>query len=196
MGFVKFNFIRLLVFGIAGAALAVVVSILLPMGYFGPLSARIRGLFVKHTRTGNPLVDSVAEHQPASQQAYFQYLHYLFYAAPIGFLMTFIYFGDAPSFLILYAVVAYFFSAKMVRLVLLLAPIASCLGGVFFGRIGSWSVHTLLRWFLSVEDKAEEETPKGKKGKKKSDKEEKKSSIKVIGDALKTASKSKEGNIL
>merc|ERR1712194_894860 len=25
----------------------------------------VRGLFVKHTRTGNPLVDSVAEHQPA-----------------------------------------------------------------------------------------------------------------------------------
>lgn len=181
---------------LAMVAGAFIVYTLAPSGYFGPISSRVRGLFVKHTRTGNPLVDSVAEHQPASQQAYFQYLHYLFYAAPIGFLMTFIYFGDAPSFLILYAVVAYFFSAKMVRLVLLLAPIASCLGGVFFGRIGSWSVHTLLRWFLSVEDKAEEETPKGKKGKKKSDKEEKKSSIKVIGDALKTASKSKEGNIL
>ena len=27
-----------------------------------PLSARVRGLFLKHTRTGNPLVDSVAEH--------------------------------------------------------------------------------------------------------------------------------------
>ena len=34
--------------------------ILLPTGYFGPLSSRVRGLFVKHTRTGNPLVDSVA----------------------------------------------------------------------------------------------------------------------------------------
>ena len=56
--------------------------------YFGPISSRIRGLpgppfkafglfgilrcfcfgssrFVKHTKTGNPLVDSVAEHQPA-----------------------------------------------------------------------------------------------------------------------------------
>ena len=42
------------------------------MGYFGPPSARVRGLFVKHTRTGNPLVDSVAEHQPANAQAYQQ----------------------------------------------------------------------------------------------------------------------------
>lgn len=56
----------------AGIVLAVVVgtavAILFPMGYFGPLGARIRGLFVKHTRTGNPLVDSVAEHQPANEQ--------------------------------------------------------------------------------------------------------------------------------
>ena len=43
------------------------------------------GLFVKHTKTGNPLVDSVAEHQPASPQAYYQYLHYLCYVAPVGF---------------------------------------------------------------------------------------------------------------
>eukprot|EP00965_Chrysotila_dentata_P033839 1126543-Pleurochrysis_carterae.AAC.1 len=49
--------------------LAAVAAALYPTGYFGPLSARVRGLFVKHTRTGNPLVDSVAEHQPANEQA-------------------------------------------------------------------------------------------------------------------------------
>ena len=37
--------------------------------YFAPLSSRVRGLFVKH-RTGNPLVDSVAEHQATSPRAY------------------------------------------------------------------------------------------------------------------------------
>ena len=62
----------------AGYALAaaiaggLVVYALYPTGYFGPLTARIRGLFVKHTRTGNPLVDSVAEHQPGSKESYFQ----------------------------------------------------------------------------------------------------------------------------
>ncbi|KAJ1459844.1 STT3 subunit of Oligosaccharyl transferase [Pelagophyceae sp. CCMP2097] len=48
--------------------LGVTGLVLWPRGYFGPLSSRVRGLFVKHTRTGNPLVDSVAEHQPASTQ--------------------------------------------------------------------------------------------------------------------------------
>ena len=48
-----------------GAAVLGLVGIMfvMPTGYLGPLSSRIRGLFVKHTRTGNPLVDSVAEHQ-------------------------------------------------------------------------------------------------------------------------------------
>ena len=53
-----------------------------------PLSARVRGLFLKHTRTGNPLVDSVAEHQPANEQAYEQYLGKdLYKLAPYGLLL-------------------------------------------------------------------------------------------------------------
>jgi dolichyl-diphosphooligosaccharide--protein glycosyltransferase len=45
-------------------------------------------LFVKHTKTGNPLIDSVAEHQPASPGAYFQYLHDVCYIAPIGIILV------------------------------------------------------------------------------------------------------------
>ena len=58
-----------------------VAGYLYSVGYFGPLTARVRGLFVKHTRTGNPLVDSVAEHQPGSTQAYQTYLHHVYYIA-------------------------------------------------------------------------------------------------------------------
>lgn len=116
----------------AGIVLAVVVgaavAILFPMGYFGPLGARIRGLFVKHTRTGNPLVDSVAEHQPANEQAYKQYLHHIFHIAPVGFallagkaaLFKLRVFGyqfargvDAPLFLVLYGATAYYFCTKV-----------------------------------------------------------------------------------
>jgi len=72
------------------AVVVAVVAVLYPTGYFGPLSARVRGLFVKHTRTGNPLVDSVAEHQPANAQAYQQYLHHIYYLAPVGFGLSFL----------------------------------------------------------------------------------------------------------
>jgi dolichyl-diphosphooligosaccharide--protein glycosyltransferase len=105
--------------------------------YFGPPSARVRGLFVKHTRTGNPLVDSVAEHQPANEQAYQQYLHNVYDLAYAGFgvscLSVVTTWTDSSTFLVLYALIAYYFSNRMARLVILLGPVASALGGVAIG---------------------------------------------------------------
>ncbi|KAA0162208.1 hypothetical protein FNF28_04811 [Cafeteria roenbergensis] len=80
--------LRVKVFGATGVAAAAVVAVVWPTGYFGPLSSRVRSLFVQHTRTGNPLVDSVAEHQPASADAYWHYLHYTCLVAPLGFFAT------------------------------------------------------------------------------------------------------------
>lgn len=117
-----------------------VVLCLTPQGYFGPLSARVRGLFVKHTKTGNPLVDSVAEHQPASSRAYFQYLHHVCALAPIGYTIVCFQLSDASSFLLVWGSAAYFFSHKMVRLILLTAPIGCCLGGIVAGRLACWCV--------------------------------------------------------
>jgi len=93
----------------------------------------VRGLFVKHTSTGNPHVDSVSEHQPANAEAYKQYLHNVYDIAPYGFALSFLRWSDANSFLILYAVIAYYFSNRMARLVILLGPVASALGGVALG---------------------------------------------------------------
>jgi dolichyl-diphosphooligosaccharide--protein glycosyltransferase len=115
-----------------------------PTGYFGPLSARVRGLFVKHTRTGNPLVDSVAEHQPANEQAYQHYLHHIYHVAPVGFALSLLRWTDANLFLVLYAVVAYFFSNKMARLIILLGPVASALAGVAIGTLADQLVVNVL----------------------------------------------------
>eukprot|EP00187_Rhodella_violacea_P001312 CAMPEP_0174892910 /NCGR_PEP_ID=MMETSP0167-20121228/7791_1 /TAXON_ID=38298 /ORGANISM="Rhodella maculata, Strain CCMP736" /LENGTH=889 /DNA_ID=CAMNT_0016131537 /DNA_START=252 /DNA_END=2921 /DNA_ORIENTATION=+ len=128
--------------GVLGVGLVAVVAMLLPMGYFGPISARVRSLFVKHTRTGNPLVDSVAEHQATSPQAYLQFLSDIYYVAPIGFVMCFFGRTDAKVFLLAYGAVAYYFSAKMSRLVILLGPIASALGGVALGGFFRWVVES------------------------------------------------------
>jgi dolichyl-diphosphooligosaccharide--protein glycosyltransferase len=95
-------------------------------------------LFIKHTKTGNPLVDSVAEHQPGSADAYFRYLHYPFYVAPVGFCVAVAHFfsderSAAALFLPLYAAVAYYFANRMVRLIIFLGPIASSLTGIAVG---------------------------------------------------------------
>jgi dolichyl-diphosphooligosaccharide--protein glycosyltransferase len=126
---------------LAGAVLSLpVVYWLYTKGYFGPISSRVRGLFVKHTKTGNPLVDSVAEHQAASSQAYFQYLNVVCYLAPVGFvIVALVACSPASSFLLVYGVSAYFFSLKMVRLILLAAPIASICGGIALGYAWAWS---------------------------------------------------------
>jgi len=185
-------------------SLCAVVGILLlvvftPKGYFGPISSRVRGLFVKHTKTGNPLVDSVAEHQPANNKAYFQYLHHLCTLAPIGLLLVTVNFGDAPSFLAVYAMAAYFFSHKMVRLVLLTGPIAAALGGIVAGRIVAWGIQQV------VSDDEEGDAATGGKGQnggttpkkgKKSKAEKKDSSFSGLGalsDGMNQFSNSKDG---
>jgi dolichyl-diphosphooligosaccharide---protein glycosyltransferase len=137
--------VRSQVFTAAAVGASVVVAVLWPTGYFGPLSSRVRGLFVTHTRTGNPLVDSVAEHQPASPQAFWQFLHYACHTAPIGFVIVLFssvikpFFKppkegdrstDAMVFLVVYAVVSYHFSTKMNRLMLLMGPISASLTGI------------------------------------------------------------------
>mmetsp|Transcript_20649 Transcript_20649/g.43399 ORF Transcript_20649/g.43399 Transcript_20649/m.43399 type:complete len:811 (-) Transcript_20649:77-2509(-) len=139
----------------AGAAAAFV---LLPTGYFGPLSSRVRGLFVQHTKTGNPLVDSVAEHQPARPEAYWHYLHYMCYFSPIGFLMCCFRRTDAKYFLVFYAVIAYFFSLKMVRLIILTGPIASALGGMAIAAIVEGALSQLNPKFV-IADEDEDEAP-------------------------------------
>jgi dolichyl-diphosphooligosaccharide--protein glycosyltransferase len=130
--------LRVQVFGAAAAIAILVVVTMTPKGYFGPISSRVRGLFVQHTKTGNPLVDSVAEHQPASSHAYFQYLHHVCSLAPLGFLMVAANLSDSSSFLLTWGMTAYFFSHRMVRLILLTAPIGSALGGIAAGRLFAW----------------------------------------------------------
>jgi dolichyl-diphosphooligosaccharide--protein glycosyltransferase len=141
--------LRVQMCAVAGALVIFAAFFLAPKGYFGPLSSRVRGLFVAHTKTGNPLVDSVAEHQAASSRAYFQYLHHVCSLAPVGYILVFFNLSDASSFLIVWATAAYFFSHKMVRLILLTAPIGSILGGITAGRLFTWCLH---QWWDIVDD--------------------------------------------
>jgi dolichyl-diphosphooligosaccharide--protein glycosyltransferase len=203
--------LRIQVFGGGLVVLMVLVFLVAPKGYFGPISSRVRGLFVQHTKTGNPLVDSVAEHQPASSRAYFQYLHHVCVFAPLGYLIVMLNLSDSSSFLLVWGTAAYFFSHKMVRLILLTAPIGTILAGIAVGRIFAWCIRQL--WdggFNEAEDTVPSailmETPNnGTKKDAKKRKIPKKQASKSAGSsfdgfmALKsgfeTASKSSEGII-
>mmetsp|Transcript_78874 Transcript_78874/g.207060 ORF Transcript_78874/g.207060 Transcript_78874/m.207060 type:complete len:889 (-) Transcript_78874:66-2732(-) len=130
--FVKFRIQMVMLF--LGALVAVTVC-LWPTGYFGPLSSRIRGLFVKHTKTGNPLVDSVAEHQPANPSMYASYLNLPLDYAIYGGLVCLGKRNNGFYFLVLYGFIAQHFSGKMSRLVLICGPIVAVACGIWCGFI-------------------------------------------------------------
>jgi dolichyl-diphosphooligosaccharide---protein glycosyltransferase len=125
------------------------------------MSVRVKSLFVKHTKTGNPLVDSVAEHQPGSPDSYYRFLHINYYIAPIGFVCSavhFMYEGSAGSmFLPLYAAVAYYFANRMVRLIIFLGPIAACLVGVCIGYVIEDSIAIATEMTLEEKDATADE---------------------------------------
>ena len=161
--------IRFRNFSIAAGAVAMVVALLFPTGYFGPLSSRVRGLFVKHTRTGNPLVDSVAEHQPANEQAYKTYLHHTYLIAPYGWALALVWARPAARFLIIWAAVVFFFANKMMRLVLLTGPVTSALSGLVIGSTLDWCLSQWLEgWPFkgAVEEKGAAEDAKDDSTKK------------------------------
>lgn len=130
--------------GLFFGVLVVVVAILAPTGYFGPLSSRIRGLFVQHTRTGNPLVDSVAEHQATHSSAYAKFFQDFCLFSPMAVVSLLWSRNDAKYFVLLYSLIAAYFSRKMNRLMLLLSAPASILGGIFIAGVFEWCFSQLL----------------------------------------------------
>eukprot|EP00927_Polykrikos_kofoidii_P023245 TRINITY_DN21477_c0_g1_i1.p1 TRINITY_DN21477_c0_g1~~TRINITY_DN21477_c0_g1_i1.p1 ORF type:complete len:1391 (-),score=209.07 TRINITY_DN21477_c0_g1_i1:87-4259(-) len=153
-------------FPVLASAIVVAISIALanPTGVFWPLSSRVRALFLEHsTKTGNPLADSVAEHQPRSWDTYWSHLHYTQYVAPLGVLGLF-HRGPlqrpspAELFLLLFAATSSFFSMKMTRLIVLLGPSAASLSGVAAGRWFEWAVSPLRSRAPSAHEKVEATT--------------------------------------
>jgi dolichyl-diphosphooligosaccharide--protein glycosyltransferase len=130
----------------------------------------------------------------------------LCYLAPIGLLTVLFRFSDASSFLFVYALPAYFFSHKMVRLILLTAPIASILGGIVVGRVVAWSISLFLG--ESDDDDSEDGAddkkrnsddrvkPEGKKKKKDKKSPDSFAGIAAIKDGFAQASKSQEGKVV
>ena len=177
--------LRIKVFCIAFVMFVAAVLLLNSYDYFGPISSRVRALFVKHTKTGNPLVDSVAEHQPAQKGTYSQYLGLTAKFAPLGFLMVaFRFFHDSSSFLLVYGLATYYFSFKMVRLILLTAPVASVLAGMFLGRIMSIFFYNIFGFVPSLfhimeldKDENVEEKNAADRNKKSSKNKKKKTSV-------------------
>ncbi|CBZ30666.1 putative oligosaccharyl transferase subunit [Leishmania mexicana MHOM/GT/2001/U1103] len=166
--------IRARVFSAMAGGAALAIALLAPRGYFGPLSARVRALFVEHTRTGNPLVDSVAEHQPASPEAMWSFLHVCGVTWGLGFIVlavsTFVNYSPSKVFWVLNSGAVYYFSTRMARLLLLSGPAACLSTGIFVGAILEAAVQLSFWDSDATKAKPQKQTQRHQRGARKDNK--------------------------
>lgn len=100
-------------------------------GYITPFNGRFYSLLdPTYAKEHIPIIASVSEHQPTTWASFFFDLHVLVFFFPAGFYYCFRHLNDANMFLIVYGVTSVYFSGVMVRLILVLAPIACILGAI------------------------------------------------------------------
>lgn len=159
MSATKFFLFRFVVFTFIAGVVAGVAWSLMQLGFFIPLGARIRGLFLEAVKTGNPLVDSVAEHQPSNDQAYDTYLGKVRFLAALGLLFSWHQRSNAKYLGIIYALVSFHYSLKMSRLMIICGPIVSVLAGFPVGIIADWCLTQALNLVYKRVAPEEEEAP-------------------------------------
>eukprot|EP01025_Chloroclados_australasicus_P036448 TRINITY_DN3714_c0_g3_i2.p1 TRINITY_DN3714_c0_g3~~TRINITY_DN3714_c0_g3_i2.p1 ORF type:complete len:747 (-),score=99.69 TRINITY_DN3714_c0_g3_i2:376-2616(-) len=115
---------------VLGLVLITVIGYVLTSPTFGWTGRSLSLLDPTYASKYIPIIASVSEHQPPAWTSYFNDLHMLALLMPVGFVFAFRPLTDASLFLILYGITAVYFSGVMVRLMLVLAPAACCLGGI------------------------------------------------------------------
>ncbi|RKF71214.1 Dolichyl-diphosphooligosaccharide--protein glycosyltransferase subunit stt3 [Golovinomyces cichoracearum] len=110
----------LLVFLLALACLVFLTAI----GVIAPWTGRFYSLWdTGYAKVHIPIIASVSEHQPTAWPAYFFDLNILTWLFPAGVYLCFQKLADEHVFIVVYSVLASYFSGVMVRLMLTLTPI-------------------------------------------------------------------------
>jgi dolichyl-diphosphooligosaccharide--protein glycosyltransferase len=108
------------VFVIALAALV----LLTVTGVIAPWTGRFYSLWdTGYAKIHIPIIASVSEHQPTAWPAYFFDLNMLIWLFPAGVYLCFLKLNDEQVFIVVYSILASYFSGVMVRLMLTLTPI-------------------------------------------------------------------------
>ena len=93
-------------------------------GVIAPWSGRFYSLWdTGYAKIHIPIIASVSEHQPTAWPAFFFDLNLLIWLFPAGIYLCFQKLADEQVFVVVYAILASYFSGVMVRLMLTLTPI-------------------------------------------------------------------------
>ncbi|KAI9694346.1 MAG: oligosaccharyl transferase stt3 subunit [Bogoriella megaspora] len=105
-------------------------------GVVAPWSGRFYSLWdTGYAKIHIPIIASVSEHQPTAWPAFFFDLNMLIWLFPAGVYMCFRTLKDEQVFVIIYAVLASYFSGVMVRLMLTLTPIVCVAAAIAVSQI-------------------------------------------------------------
>jgi len=105
-------------------------------GTIAPWSGRFYSLWdTGYAKIHIPIIASVSEHQPTAWPAFFFDLNMLIWLFPAGVYMCFRTLKDEHVFVVIYAVLASYFSGVMVRLMLTLTPVVCIAAAIALSQI-------------------------------------------------------------
>jgi len=106
-------------------------SIATATGYISPWTGRFYSLLdPTYAKEHIPIIASVSEHQPTTWASFFFDLHILVLLFPAGLYYCFKNLTDANIFIVCYGITSVYFAGVMVRLMLVLAPVACVMGAI------------------------------------------------------------------
>ncbi|QPG77277.1 oligosaccharyl transferase stt3 subunit [Brettanomyces nanus] len=121
-----------LTLGIAGLVLATKIGII------APWTGRFYSLWdTSYAKIHIPIIASVSEHQPTPWASFFFDMNFLVWLFPVGVFICFQDLSDEAVFIIVYSVLASYFSGVMIRLILTLSPVVCVCGGLTVGKLCS-----------------------------------------------------------
>ena len=121
---------RIASFGVFFIALGSTYLLLEYFGLVSPLVAKFISVLNPFERVTQPLIESVAEHRPATWASFFYEMGSILFIAPLGFYFLLRRSNVRDLFVVLLGITALYFAASMVRLTLILAPALAILASV------------------------------------------------------------------
>ncbi|MGH0144628.1 UNVERIFIED_CONTAM: hypothetical protein FKN15_005326 [Acipenser sinensis] len=124
------------IISLVGFVLLSVGTVLMLTGKISPWTGRFYSLLdPSYAKNNIPIIASVSEHQPTTWSSYYFDLQLLVFMFPVGLYYCFNNLSDARIFIIMYGVTSMYFSAVMVRLMLVLAPVMCILSGIGVSQV-------------------------------------------------------------
>jgi len=121
---------------LTGGIVAAIVGILTITGKVAPWTGRFYSLLdPSYAKNNIPIIASVSEHQPTTWSSFYFDLQMLVFMFPVGLYYCFAKLTDSNIFIIIYGVTSIYFAGVMVRLMLVLAPVACILAGIGISSI-------------------------------------------------------------